>query len=65
VENLQVGLGRTVSWNANNLPTRVSKAPGPGPGVASTSAAVDDFVYGPELQRLKQTATISAGQTPE
>lgn len=59
--NLKVGLGRTVEWTGTNMPRLVSKASGMGPGTATTAQAYDQFVYGPEQQRIKQTATISSG----
>lgn len=59
--NLEQGLGREVTWSSNSLPILVKKSPGTGPGTATTSAATDQFIYGPELQRVKQTATISSG----
>lgn len=62
--NLLTGMGRTVTWNGSNLPDSLTKAAGAGPGSAGTGSVTDTFVYGPELQRVRQTVTITGGPTP-
>jgi RHS repeat-associated protein len=62
--NLVSGLGRTASWTSFDMPLQISKSAGAGPGAAGSGAAVHDFVYGPELQRIRQDVVVSGGPYP-
>ena len=62
--NLGSGLGRTITWSGFNMPLQVDKAAGPGPGSAGVGSASHRFVYGPELQRIKQTLNVVGGPNP-
>jgi RHS repeat-associated protein len=62
--NLTSGLGRTVTWNGFNYPSRITKATGAGPGAAGTGSVTHGFVYGPEYQRIRQTITVTGGPIP-
>lgn len=62
--NLTAGLGRTLTWSSQQLPLTITKAAGAGPGSADTGSVTDQFVYGPELQRIKQTIAVTGGPTP-
>lgn len=62
--NLTGGLGRTLTWSSHQFPLTITKAAGAGPGSAGTGSVTDQFVYGPELQRVKQTITVTGGPTP-
>ncbi len=62
--NLLTGLGRTVTWSAGNMPATLTKSAGAGPGSAGAGSVTDTFVYGPELQRIKQIIVTTGGPNP-
>jgi RHS repeat-associated protein len=59
--NMLSGNGRTITWNADNLPVSISGTSAVnGEGTVTGSST---FSYGPDFQRYLQTATVSGNTT--